>query len=120
MKITLAWITSQGKNYNTFVENRVREIRQNASISRCFYCESKNNPADLLTRCKHFVCVQQNNILWGDGTFSSETNFQHSQSNESSIDNDVFLHELKTSALEKWSQLQKQKLLLISTNLILF
>ena len=67
-----------------------------------------------------FCLFQQNDISWRDSTSFPETNFQHSQSNESSIDADVFLHELKTSALEKWSQLQKQKLLLISTDLILF
>ena len=45
---------------------------------------------DLLTRCKDFVCFQQNDLWWRGGTFSSEKNTQHSQSYESSIDNDVF------------------------------
>ena len=58
LMITLAWITSKGKNFKTFVENRVREIKENTSISSCFDCESKSNPADLLTRCKNFVCFQ--------------------------------------------------------------
>ena len=88
--VTLAWITSKGKNFKTFVENRVREIRENTSISRWFYYDSKSNPADLLTRCKDFVCFQQNDLWWRGGTFSSEKNTQHSQSYESSIDNDVF------------------------------
>ena len=54
--VILAWITLQGKNYKTFVENKVQEIRENASNSRWFYCQCKSNPADLLTRLQDFVC----------------------------------------------------------------
>ena len=97
--VTLAWITSKGKNFKTFVENRVREIRDDTSISRWFYCESKSNSADLLTRCKSFVCFQQNDLWWRGGTVLSEKNIQFSQSHESVTDNDILLHELKTSAL---------------------
>ena len=97
--VTLAWITSKGKNFKTFVENRVREIKENTSISRWFYSESKSNPADLSTRCKDFVCFQQNDLWWRSGTFLSEKNIQFSQSHESVTDNDILLHELKTLAL---------------------
>ena len=97
--VTLAWINSKGKNFKTFVENRVREIKENTSISRWFYCESKSNPADLLTRCKDFVCFQQDDLWWRCGTSLSKKNIQRFRSYESSIDNDVFLYELKTLAL---------------------
>ena len=96
---TLAWITSKGKNFKTFVENRVREIRENTSISRWFYRESKSNPVDLLTPCKDFVCFQQNDIWQRGGTFLSEKNIQFSQSHESVTNNDILLHKLKTSTL---------------------
>ena len=99
LMITLAWITSKGKNFKTFVENRVREIRENTNISRWFYYESKSNPAGLLTCCIDFVCFQQNNLWWRGGTFLTEKNIQFSQSHESVTDNDILLHELKTSAL---------------------
>ena len=46
----------------------------------------------MLARCKDFVCFQQNNLFWRDGTFSSEKNVQHSLSYENSIDTDVVLH----------------------------
>ena len=91
---TLAWITSKGKNFKTFIKNRIREIRENTNISRWFYCESKSNPADFLTHCKDFVCFQQNDIWWRDGIFLSEKNIQHSQNHESITDNDILLRRL--------------------------
>ena len=62
--ITLAWITSKGKTLK-LIENRIPEIRENINISRWFYYESKSNPADLLTRCKDFVCFRQ--MTYGGG-----------------------------------------------------
>ena len=90
--ITRAWITSKGKTLK-LIENRIREIRENINISRSFYCESKSNPADLLTRCKDFVCFRQNDLWWRGGTFLSKKNIQHSQNYESITDNDIFLYE---------------------------
>ena len=90
--ITLAWITSKGKTLK-LIENRIPEIRENINISRSFYCESKRNPADLLTRCKDFVCFRQNDLWWRGGTFLSKKNIQHSQNHESITDNDIFLYE---------------------------
>ena len=90
--ITRAWITSKGKTLK-LIENRIPEIRENINISRSFYCESKSNPADLLTRCKDFVCFRQNDQWWRGGTFLSKKNIQHSQNHESITDNDIFLYE---------------------------
>ena len=111
----IRWLLYHGlfHKVKTFVENRVREIRENTNISWSFYCESKSNPADLLTSCKDFVSFQQNEICWRGGTFLSKKNIQHSQSYVSSIDNDVFFHELKTSALKSknicvWSYMLKK------------
>ena len=63
----IRWLLYHGLLYKvkTFVENRVREIRENTNIYWSFYCESKSNPADLLTSCKNFVSFQQNEYVGG-------------------------------------------------------
>ena len=40
-----------------------------------------------------------NDLWWRGGTFLSEKNIQHSQGHKSITNNDIFLHELKASAL---------------------
>ena len=40
-EITLAWISSQKKEFKTFVENRVQEIRRNTDLNDWLYCETK-------------------------------------------------------------------------------
>ena len=87
--ITLARITSKRKTLK-LIENGIPEIRENINISRWFYCESKSNPADLLTRCKDFVCFGQNELWWRGGTFLSQKNIQHSQNHESITDHEFF------------------------------
>ena len=45
-KITLAWIKSIDKEFDTFVENRVIEIRKNIDINNWHYVSTEDNPAD--------------------------------------------------------------------------
>ena len=47
-KVTLAWISAVQKEYKTFVEKRVQEIRKATDVSKWFYCNTEENPADLL------------------------------------------------------------------------
>ena len=49
-QICLAWICSLEKEFKTFVQNRVLEIRNSLSRDKWFYCRLELNPADLLTR----------------------------------------------------------------------
>ena len=49
-QISLAWIKGVGKEYKTFIQNRVLEIRSNVEASHWLYCNTENNPADLITR----------------------------------------------------------------------
>ena len=49
--ISLAWIKSTNKEFKTFIQNRVLEIRKNVHADNWFYCRSEVNPADLATRC---------------------------------------------------------------------
>ena len=49
-QISLAWIKGLGKEFKTFVQNRVLEIRSKVNANRWGYCKTADNPADLLTR----------------------------------------------------------------------
>ena len=65
-KVTLSWIKAIGKEFKTFVENRLREIRNNTDVENWSYCSSEFNPADLITRVgitKNFI----ENKLWWEG-----------------------------------------------------
>ena len=65
-KVTLSWIKAIDKEFKAFVENRLREIRNNTGIENWSYCPTEFNPADLITRVritKNFI----ENKLWWEG-----------------------------------------------------
>ena len=49
-QVSLAWIKALHKEFQTFVQNRVVEIRKNISPENWSYCSTKVNPSDLITR----------------------------------------------------------------------
>ena len=72
--VTILWIKAYKKEFKVF-ENRVQEIRKNSNPKDCYYCESSNNPADLLTR-KRTIENFKENILWWEGpNFLKDGNF---------------------------------------------
>ena len=97
-QITLAWISSQKKEFKTFVENRVQEIRRNTDLNDWLYCETKQNPADLLTRLKKLENFQACGFWWEGPDFLKEKTvprFQHISNNR---DQNISI-ELKTCTL---------------------
>ena len=69
-QITLAWIKSTQNEYKTFVENRVQEIRGNTDTLDWFYCNTVENPADIITRKGIAKSMfSQNKLLWEDPHF---------------------------------------------------
>ncbi|XP_018373965.1 PREDICTED: uncharacterized protein LOC108768144 [Trachymyrmex cornetzi] len=48
--IVLAWINSPSRRWQMFVANRVSEIHTNSSASEWKHVDSKNNPADFISR----------------------------------------------------------------------
>ena len=62
----MSWIKAIDKEFKTFVENRLREIRSNTYIENWSYCPTEFNPADLIARVgitKNFI----ENKLWWEG-----------------------------------------------------
>jgi len=47
---TLAWVTGKVERWKSFVANRIREIQENIPNANWRYVNTKENPADLLSR----------------------------------------------------------------------
>ena len=87
----MSWIKANDKEFKTFVENRLREIRNNTDVENWSYCPTEFNPADLMTRVgitKNFI----ENKLWWEGPeflkLNKEQMFQFSIP-ESNFDTEV-------------------------------
>ena len=61
-KVTLAWINSVNKEFDTFVENRLIEIRKNVAADNWYYVKTEDNPADYVTRSGNKI-----NDVWCNG-----------------------------------------------------
>ena len=68
----MSWIKAEQKELKTFVQNRVIEIRQNVKPDNWFYCRTKENPADLVTRIEGDGV--QNPLWWEGPDFLKLTN----------------------------------------------
>ncbi|XP_044183283.1 uncharacterized protein LOC122963962 [Acropora millepora] len=60
----LHWIKGVERNYKQFVENRVREIRQNVPPESWGHCPGIENPADLPSRGMKAEALKQSEIWW--------------------------------------------------------
>ena len=65
-QITLAWIKSFKKEYKTFVENRLRKIRELTNATDWRFVPTNCNPADMITR---YISAPKiiNDSLWLNG-----------------------------------------------------
>ncbi|XP_053403265.1 uncharacterized protein LOC123558686 [Mercenaria mercenaria] len=61
-QVVLKWLTSS-KQQNTFVNNRIKKIKELSGDSEWRYCPTDSNPTDLLSRGITFD-IFQNNQLW--------------------------------------------------------
>ena len=48
--ISLSWIRAVNQEFKLFVQNRVIKNRENVNASLWRYCDTKENPADIITR----------------------------------------------------------------------
>ena len=63
--VTLSWIKSTDKTFKVFVENRVKQIRENTDCEKWGYCNTKENPADCITRADSSSLLDSS--LWREG-----------------------------------------------------
>lgn len=61
---TLHWIKGVGREYKHFVENKVREIRQNVPPESWSHCPGIENPADFPSRGMKTEALKQSEIWW--------------------------------------------------------
>ena len=62
--ICLSWVQAVKKEFKTFVQNRVIEIRDKVDPSNWYYCPTQMNPADVITRLN---VQNMTNKLWFEG-----------------------------------------------------
>lgn len=63
-KVTLYWIKGSSRRWKSFVQNRVNEIKNLTNPDSWFYCSTKDNPADLLTRGVSAISLVNNSKWW--------------------------------------------------------
>ena len=62
-QIVLAWIKATGKEFKTFVENRLNFIRRKVAPENWHYCQTDENPADVITRINNCNFIK-NTLFW--------------------------------------------------------
>ena len=64
----VSWIKAFDKEYKTFVQNRLNEIRELSNIEKWNYVKINSNPADMLTKFfkKNVENIFNTNILFKD------------------------------------------------------
>lgn len=96
-KIILDCISAVQKEYKTFAENWVSEIWKTTDISKWFYCHTKENPADILTKSKIFKNFDENKFWFqGPEFLKQKSTFENCDFQNSFVVDHVFSHELKT------------------------
>ncbi|XP_035213352.1 uncharacterized protein LOC118187271 [Stegodyphus dumicola] len=76
-KVTLYWIKGSSRRWKTFVQNRVDEIQKLTNPDSWFYCSTKDNPADLLTRGVSASSLVNNSKWWTCAEFFTEPNLPY-------------------------------------------
>ena len=66
-KICLAWISATGKEFNTFVENRIQDIRNLSNINDWHYCPTSENTADLISKSIRHPINAILSSMWTNG-----------------------------------------------------
>ena len=75
-QVTLTWIRTENKEIQTFIENRVQETRELSDSRGWYYCNTKSNPANLLTRTQNFSNFQNCDLWWAGPNFLREKKVQ--------------------------------------------
>lgn len=68
-KIVLAWLATHPSKWNTFVQNRTKEIHDNINAICWRYIPTKKNPADIASRGSKISEVEQSSLWWHGPSF---------------------------------------------------
>ena len=80
-QVSLAWIKALHKEFQTFVQNRVVEIRKNILPENWSYCSTKVNSSDLITRLDKNIDLSKNSLWWRGPCFLFDKNQSCTKSN---------------------------------------
>ena len=69
--VCLSWIKAFDKEYKTFVQNRLNEIRELSNIEKWTYVKTNSNPADMLTKFSTDL-FRPNSFWWERPQFLKE------------------------------------------------
>ena len=78
-KVSLPWIKSYNKEFVTFVQNRVVEIRKNVPSEKWNFCSNKVNSTDLITRVEKSIDLTKNSLWWRGPRFLFQENQTYSK-----------------------------------------
>ena len=67
--VVLSWIRNSNKEYEQFVENRLREIRKLAPSELWKYVPTKQNPADIASRGTTATPLVESKLWWNGPAF---------------------------------------------------
>ena len=99
-KVTVAWISAVEKEDRTYVENRVQKIRKTADVCKWLYCNTKENPVNLVARSKIFEIFRKIKFWFEGPEFLKQKWTFENRDFQTSFDvENVFSQELKTCAL---------------------
>ncbi|XP_054715273.1 uncharacterized protein LOC129224750 [Uloborus diversus] len=73
-QIALYWIRGSALKWKTFVCNRVKEIQELTDPDKWFFCVSRDNPSDALTRSISIDQLLENTAWWYGPTFLKSVN----------------------------------------------
>ena len=78
-KVSFAFIKSYNKEFVTFVQNRVVEIRKNVPSEKWSFDYTKLNPVDFITRLEKNINLTKNYLWWRRPRFLFEENQNYSK-----------------------------------------
>ena len=86
-------------NIKRFVENRVQEIRKHTNTLDWYYCQTKDNPADIITRMgKAKSNLARDRLWWGGPSFLRQIEMPI-QSNDNETESSLDTIELKNTKI---------------------
>lgn len=72
--IVIGWLSMSPHLLKTFVQNRVTEINELTDDSKWLHVQSKDNPADLLSRGLSLDLLNNNHLWWNGPSFLQDNN----------------------------------------------